>query len=97
MTDRTKTHTLGPWKDVKISSENQIGGLSHEIQYGNDGELVCEGVYGKENAKLIAAAPELLEALYWIVSTCNDDQADLKIKLAVIRTKANKAMKKATN
>lgn len=54
-------HTPGPWTAVEF--EQPIGGCTHEIQHGRDGEVVCENVYGKENAKLIAAAPELLEAL----------------------------------
>ena len=34
-----------------------------EINHGTDTEVVAERVYGEEAAKLIAAAPDMLEAL----------------------------------
>lgn len=35
----------------------------YEVNHGEDGEVIAEGVYTLEHAKLIAAAPQLLEAL----------------------------------
>jgi hypothetical protein len=45
-------HTPGPWKVE--------GG---EIQFGSIGECVVDYVYTKADAHLIAAAPDMLEAL----------------------------------
>ena len=50
----------GEWK---ISHYDSNGYTSTEIHYGNDGECVAEHVANEHDAKLIAAAPELLEAL----------------------------------
>jgi len=50
----------GEWK---ISHYDSNGYKSTEIHYGNDGECVAEHVANEHDAKLIAAAPELLEAL----------------------------------
>jgi hypothetical protein len=50
-------HTPGPWKVEKE------GTRWYEIHYGEDGECVAEIVHDKADAKLIAAAPDMLEAL----------------------------------
>ena len=49
-------HTQQPWKSVKV-------GDWYEIHYGEDGECVAEIVHEKADADLIAATPEMLEAL----------------------------------
>ena len=51
----------GPWKSIKI--DPPVGYAEYEIHYGNDGECIAEVVHDKANAQLIAAAPDLLEAL----------------------------------
>jgi hypothetical protein len=56
-----KHFTPGPWKAVKI--DPPVGYAEYEIHYGNDGECIAEVVHDKANAQLIAAAPDLLEAL----------------------------------
>jgi hypothetical protein len=81
-------HTKGEWKVVEYTG---YGWCSHAV-YCEDKEVV-EGVYGEGNAKLIAAAPDLLEAL-------------IKAKLVLARYNgegainswflADKAIKKAT-
>jgi hypothetical protein len=50
------------WKVVKLKS-TEFYRERTEIQFGNDGECVAEFVHNKYDAKLIAAAPELLDAL----------------------------------
>lgn len=54
-------HTAGPWKAVELNP--RVGFAEFEIQYENDGECIAEGVYRKDDAVLIAAAPDMLEAL----------------------------------
>jgi hypothetical protein len=63
-------HTLGPWaqNDTRVESE-------HEHGWANDGWILagCEGPDAKANARLMAAAPDLLSvckeladsAAYW--------------------------------
>ena len=56
--------TPGPWVVNEIGQHWNNKALTHlEITYGEDGECVCDTVYQREDANLIAAAPELLEAL----------------------------------
>jgi len=49
-------HTPGPWIVSKLENENIIYPLNHPE------ENICEAVCNMGNARLIAAAPELLEA-----------------------------------
>ena len=55
--------TPNPW--VANPNEQFYNGSKNtfEINHGNDGECVAEVVHGFDNAKLMAAAPELLAAL----------------------------------
>lgn len=56
--------TPGPWRVNTIGEHWNNPALVHlEVTYGTDGECVCDTVYRREDADLIAAAPELLEAL----------------------------------
>ena len=50
-------HTPGPWR---VGKE---GTRWYEIHYDQDGECVAEIVHEKADADLIAAAPEMFEAL----------------------------------
>lgn len=55
-------HTPGPW--VAYPTGLARSGLpEYQIHWSDIGECVAETVHGDENARLIAAAPELLEAL----------------------------------
>lgn len=62
------TNTLGPWHVV----ENLIDGTSPDILGQTSNDLVCR-LYGGQyqrveaDARLIAAAPDLLAALVWLV------------------------------
>lgn len=60
--------TPGPWRVNTIGEHWNNPALVHlEVTYGTDGECVCDTVYRREDADLIAAAPELLEALETLV------------------------------
>lgn len=56
--------TPGPWAVHEIGPHWNNKSLTHlEITFGEDGECICDTVYHRADANLIAAAPELLEAL----------------------------------
>ena len=56
--------TKGPWKVNVIGQHWNNPSLTHlEVTFGDDGECVCDTVYQMDDAQLISAAPELLEAL----------------------------------
>lgn len=56
--------TPGPWKVKTIGLHWNNKSLTHiEVTFGMEGECVCDTVYEMADANLIAAAPELLEAL----------------------------------
>lgn len=58
------THTQGPWKIHRLGRHWNNENLEDlAIVYGNDGEHICDTVYEEGDAHLIAAAPDLLEAL----------------------------------
>jgi hypothetical protein len=83
--------TKGEWKAVKLEATD-FHTERNEIHYGEDGECVAEFVGNDYDAKLIAAAPELLEALIelkrWVVDTHIASEA---------LNNANKAIDKALN
>lgn len=51
----------GPW--IAYKRPEPIGYAEYEIHHGTDGECVAEVVHGEANACLLAAAPEMLDAL----------------------------------
>lgn len=56
--------TPGPWCVNTIGKHWNNPALVHlEVTFGTDGECICDTVYRREDADLIAAAPELLESL----------------------------------
>ena len=56
--------TPGPWRVNTIGKHWNNPALVHlEVTFGTDGECICDTVYRREDADLIAAAPELLESL----------------------------------
>jgi hypothetical protein len=76
----THTHTQVPWHLGKRGGNPAI--------YGKDGTEVAEILHGltpewRANARLIAAAPELLEALQSLTHPMASDE-DLQNALAVI-------------
>lgn len=54
-------HQPGPWK-CAATGLARSGMPEYEIHWSDAGECVAEVVHGEANARLIAAAPELLEA-----------------------------------
>lgn len=54
-------YTPGPWKAVPM--KQPIGAAKYAIQWSDAGELVADVVYEESDAVLMAAAPELLDAL----------------------------------
>ena len=50
--------TQGEWRVEEGYYDN-----AYEVAFGNDGYLIAEYVYTKEDAHLIAAAPDLYRAL----------------------------------
>ena len=83
-------HTPGPWR---VLEPDQVR--------GQEGEFVanCECHRGRlatdrANARLIAAAPDLLEALGWMVETFNAKEIDPMAAFATIE-KARAAIAKA--
>ncbi len=60
-------HTQGDFKDGstgwKIGSRKTNGIDGFEVHWSDDGECITDHVYAESDAKLIAAAPDLLEAL----------------------------------
>lgn len=56
--------TPGTWSVNEKGQHWNNKSLTHlEVIFGEDGECICDTVYQREDANLIAAAPELLEAL----------------------------------
>jgi hypothetical protein len=87
-------HTPGPWrvgKQWSVVADSEIG--THSDQQNREyygGALVCESVRTEANARLIAAAPELLEALKEAVcalEVCGKDFRATEVARAAI-TKA---------
>lgn len=56
----TQTHTPGPWATVLVDPYDSLYTIENP-----DGLVICEA--STANARLIAAAPELLEALEWAI------------------------------
>lgn len=61
-------HTPGPWHVRNNGPHpNNPKTINYDIAWSNAGELVAEHVYEESDARLIAAAPDLLEALERLV------------------------------
>lgn len=62
--------TPGPWKVNEIGQHWNNKSLTHlEVTFGAYGECICDTVYQRGDANLIAAAPELLSVLQKIVES----------------------------
>jgi len=58
--DEAIVHTPGPWY---MRQRSGPGHITSEVCYGDSDECITDGVYNMADARLIAAAPDLLEAL----------------------------------
>lgn len=65
-------HTPGPWKARKVGGPAFKNQVLWAIDYNEDQEQVVDFVYEEADAHLIAAAPDLLEALERLVSAARD-------------------------
>jgi hypothetical protein len=87
-------HTPGPWK---IASRPRKSFASGKLMYRVDGPEIISDYedwgYTKESARLIAAAPELLEALKALLSLHDDP---MPYDAATTRAAARAAIAKAT-
>ncbi|MFJ5981927.1 hypothetical protein ACIQCX_13535 [Enterobacter cancerogenus] len=62
-------HTPPPWSVNVIGKHWNNKSLTHiEVTFGQDGECICDTVYNQDDANLIAAAPDLLNALQAMLS-----------------------------
>lgn len=88
-------HTPGPWKTgiCQVTKDFLKGRLTEAVVTLND-EVICITGEGDANARLIAAAPELLEALQALVRGVFDGPDDSDA--AMLITKARAAITKAT-
>ena len=72
-------HTKGKFNDGfngwRIGERTTNGTKGFEIHYSDDGECITDHVYEEANAKLISKAPEMLEALKYVLSVIeNSDE-----------------------
>lgn len=63
MTTNETKHSPAPWKYIQAPYNGNTD--LYEVQFGDDGECVCEIVHTEANAKLIAAAPDMYAALIY--------------------------------
>lgn len=85
-------HTKGPWYASRLSEgvwiiKNEAFDSYIALTHNR------EGVHADANAHLIAAAPDLLEALRWIVDS--GDQIEGRPACHAMRAKAREAIRKA--
>lgn len=87
-------HANGPWTDS--GSATFMGGVSYRNVVSDTGShfvtvAVVPGYddpQGEANARLIAAAPELLEALEWLVSDLQSDGCEEHIPMSIYSARA---------
>ena len=82
MSNETK-FTPGPGRVINNGPHwNNQRITNWEIAYSQDGELVAEHVYEEADAYLMAAAPELYEALEALLETCHAEPHGEKERMA---------------
>ena len=87
-------HTEGEFNNSWHAHElpEKVGYATHEIHYSKAGECVAEVVHGEANAKLIAAAPELLE---FAIKAVEFIKANPLLKDSPLALKGDEAINKA--
>ena len=79
-TEVNMKHTPGPWSVNVIGQHWNNKSLKHiEVTFGQDGECICDTVYNPSDANLIAAAPDLLEALQNMIGAFDNPIARRKL------------------
>ena len=91
-------HTPAPWTIREVQHSNVPGQRAFAIDFNEDQEQVVDWVYEEADAKLIAAAPDLLAALQLALDALAHCAADkgyqtLQNKAAHV---ASRAIEKAT-
>jgi hypothetical protein len=91
-------HTPGPWNLIEKGDANMYGmvtvGNKWVISFQQNGELMTDTQMA--NAKLIAAAPDLLKALVDMVNADLDDTGFAEHNKVIASRNAKAAIKKAT-
>lgn len=83
-------HTPAPWTAREVRGLGFPGQVGWAIDYNEDQEQVVDYVYEEADARLISAAPELLEALEYVLEYTSED--DIKPEpLAAARAAIAKA------
>ena len=85
-------HTQGPWEARHVSGRDGMPD-TYCIDWSEDKKEVAEVVHGEANAKLMAAAPMLLDALQRLLN----GEKDEFLTPAGLRNLARAAIAKATN
>lgn len=91
-------HTPGPWNAVEVGDTGGENPMPvYEVQTMDGHKRICEYIR-PDDARLCAAAPELLEALQSIAECCDEDHAarDYASRQTEIRGIARAAIAKAT-
>jgi hypothetical protein len=92
-------HTPGPWKTYKLADDTETYG-DHAgcfiVTTNNDETEICGVVSSEDNAHLLSAAPELLEALKGLVGLATLRPGHLQDYKAAVNI-AQTAIKKAEN
>ena len=102
MKKKTQTHTPGPWLVTREAKRLEIAGAAHDVGLSNGGEGIAkvwaarDAGDGLANARLISAAPELLEALRqaeWALEKyeTSEDDPDDHPSLDIVRAAIAKA------
>ncbi len=79
--------TPGPWETRSEDDDYSIRQKGSTIKYGrgiSSYVQIAEGISSKENARLIAAAPELLEALQGVIKVADRDTDEFVAARAAI-------------
>jgi len=86
-----RKHTPGPWAPEGFEQVVGNGAFYGGLIVGDDGETVVAQCVMAHNARLIAAAPELLDALKQALEECiwpNERLSDVHDKVCVAIAKA---------
>ena len=84
----TEKHTAAPWiRSEEYSQDYYYSGYS--ISTGNDDDLIADCINEEADADLIAAAPDLLEALELVATDVDWHKGSPTLKL--IKAAINKA------
>lgn len=87
----THKHTPGPWTPCPLPRDRLGRWLVTSPGAGTGKPVICERIRTEANAKLIAAAPDLLTALEAVVAAARVSDTELALALDAARTAIAKA------